>query len=93
MKLYLITFNVDPAFNPVAFHAYLTSLYPNVVVDWWHYLTYTYIVASNYDVNTIYNSVFPGAPGRHLLITEISPANIQGWLSIEAWQWIQKYRA
>jgi hypothetical protein len=62
------------------------------ISDWWHYLNDAYLVATQHDVNQLYNAVFPGVPKRNLLIIEVDPNNAQGWLPPEAWQWIQKYQ-
>jgi len=92
-KIYLITFNSDLLLNKSLFHQNITNLFTKkYILDWWHYIDTTYIVASNLDVNTIYNAVFPGAPGRYILITEIDPNNAQGWLPQVAWTWLQKYQ-
>ena len=91
-KVYIITFNTDEPFNMVTFHDYITSLYPNKIIDWWHYIHTTYLIVSPLDVNSLYNLIFPGVPQRYLLVVEIDPNNAQGWLPPDAWKWLQKYQ-
>lgn len=68
------------------------SLYPKYISDWWHYLDESYIVVSSLNVSSLYNLIFPGIPGRYLLVVEIDPNNSQGWLPRAAWEWLQKYQ-
>lgn len=91
-KIFLITYNPGIYFNKVIFHNYITSLSSKgYIFDWWHYIDEAYIVATDLDVNSLYNAVFPGVPQRNLLVIEINPNNSQGWLPKAAWDWLQKY--
>jgi hypothetical protein len=92
-KIYLVTYNTDIYFNKPIFHNFITSLYPNFISDWWHYTESAYLIASSHSVNDIYNKIFPGVPGRNLLVIEVDPNNSQGWLPQVAWDWIKKYQA
>ena len=92
-KVYLITYNPDLNFNKSTFHNYIDSLFKKgYISDWWHYIDETYLVASNLEVNQLYNSIFPGVPQRYLLIIEVNTNNAQGWIPKEAWTWLQKYQ-
>ncbi len=93
MKLYLVTYNSDAVVDRASFHKFITGLYPAYFTDWWHYLDNVYIIATNLDVNKLYNLVYPVIPNQKLLIIEIEPSNNQGWLHPDAWKWINKYRA
>jgi hypothetical protein len=92
IKIYLVTYNTNGNFNQAIFHAYLTSLYPLNISDWWHHIDTTYLVASTLNVNQLYNLIYPGVPQRNLLIIEVDPNNTQGWLPPLAWEWIKKYK-
>jgi len=92
-KIYLITYNTDATFNSQVFHNYITSFYPKYLSDWWHYINDFYLVSTSLNVNDLYNIVFRGIPGRHLIIIEVNPNNSQGWLPKQAWDWLQKYRS
>ena len=92
-KVYLVTYNTDPNFNRSLFHNYINSLFLNGhIVDWWHHIDTAYLVVSPLHVNQLYNLIFPGVPGKFLLIVEIDPNNAQGWLPKDAWTWLQKYQ-
>ena len=91
-KLYFVVFNPDLPFDFQLFHNHILRLYPSHISDWWHHLNVGYIIASTHDVNTLYNLIFPGVPGRNLLVIEVNPNNAQGWLPKMAWDWIQKYQ-
>ena len=92
-KVYLITYNTDYNFNKTIFHSYITSFYPSHISDWWHHIDTAYLITSNLDINQLYNLIYPGVPGRSLLIIEVDPNNAQGWLPRNAWEWIQKYQS
>ena len=91
-KVYLITYNPDAVFNKTVFHSHVLSLYPKHISDWWHHIDSAYLVVSTLNVNQLYNLVFPGVPGKYLLIIEVDPNNAQGWLPNNAWSWLQKYQ-
>lgn len=93
-KLFIITYKAKPDFNSVIFHNYVEALYKNQwVSDWWHYTDNSYIVASNQTVQNLYNAAAPGMVGiQYVLIAEIDPNNMQGWLPPDAWTWLQKYQ-
>ena len=91
-KIYLVTYNSDEPFNKATFHNYMSSLYPKLIEDWWHYIDTTYFILSSLSVNNFYNLIFPGIPRRYILVIEINVNNAQGWLPSKAWTWIQKYQ-
>lgn len=92
-KIYLITYTPSLNFNKIIFHNYINSLFQKgYISDWWHYIDEAYLVATNREVSQLYNSVFPGVPRRYLLIIEVDPNNVQGWLPPAAWKWLQKYQ-
>ena len=91
-KIYIVSYNAQTPLGSQAFHNHIQKLYPSIITDWWHYFTSTYIIVSQFDVNTLYNNIFPGMPGQYLLITEINIDNAQGWLPKAAWDWLGKYR-
>lgn len=92
MKLYIVSYSIDVNLNLATFHSYITGLPLSVVADWWHYLPFTYIIASDLEVTDLYNKIFPGIPLRYLLVIEANPNNAQGWLPPEAWIWLQKFQ-
>ncbi len=88
-KLYLVAVNDDSTLDKVVFHNYITSLYPSFINAWWHYLKgSTYFIKTSLSANELYNKIYPGIPGRHLIIVEINANNKQGWLPKAAWDWI-----
>ncbi len=93
-KLYIITYRAGVNFNANLFHNYIESLYRNKwITDWWHYTDNAYIVASTFDAGNLYNATYRGAYAMtYVLIIEINPQNVQGWLPKDAWTWLQKYK-
>ncbi len=84
-KKYIITYNLkNSIWNYTGFFNALQSIGP-----WWHYLDSTWIIKTNYTSQQIYSML-----GQHLsksdliLIVEIIPGNRYGWLTKDAWDWI-----
>lgn len=56
---------------------------------WWHYLTNTWLVATEMDANSFANSLVPYiTTDDSLLVMEVRGWG-QGWLPVEAWDWIR----
>jgi len=93
-KLYLITYDPNTNFNSSNFHDYIEDMdKKGWISDWWHYIKSSYIVASTYSANELYNAAVNGMGGiKHILIVQIDPKNEQGWLPSEAWSWLKKYQ-
>lgn len=93
-KLYIITYKTNSGFNSAIFHNYIKALHDkNWVSDWWHYTDNAYIVASNQTVQNLYDVSAKGMAGiQYILIVEINVRNQQGWLPVEAWNWLKKYK-
>ena len=99
-NLYTIVYNLGNnldgiPFDSMAFHNFIDALYKNGSInDWWNYLDNVYIISvpDGMAVNDVYNVVFPGMPKRHMLVSKVDPLNMQGWLSNDAWGWIDKYK-
>lgn len=63
--------------------------------DWWHHMRPTWLVVSDGNANDVAGSITPlvrEAKGR-LLVMEVAPANRQGLLPKEGWNWIRKWSA
>lgn len=92
-KIYLIIYRSNNEYEKLMFHNHINRLYPTQISDWWHYMDNFYLIATNLGVNSLYSSVFPGIPGKHILIMKVDPNDSQGWLPKNAWDWIQKYQS
>ena len=58
---------------------------------WWHYLESTWLVATELNPKEWYDKIVSQIhKNDKLLIIEVKP-NYYGWLTPEAWEWIQKY--
>ena|ERR1035437_4848917 len=92
-KAYIINFNKggwnDP-FNYKAFHDKLITA--NGILNWWHHLDCTYIVIvdSNISAKNIAEYLYQIAPSKEIFVCELNLKNHNGWLSQEAWDWINK---
>lgn len=86
---YLVTVSNLYPFNAVTFHNYLTSLYPNYLTSWWHYIQGpTYIVYTSLNENQIYNLLRLHVNGNNFLVIKVDPKTAQGWLPKDAWTWL-----
>lgn len=86
--------NTAPPFNLQSFHNYVEALRTSgYITTWWHYLPGgLYFVESSLEVNALYNLFIHHIQNRYFIIMEVNPANQQGWLSREAWEWFKNYR-
>lgn len=58
--------------------------------SWWHHLNDTWIIRTNLTVNQVFNNIAPNITAKdRLMIVEIKK-NYQGWLSNDAWTWLNK---
>jgi hypothetical protein len=95
-KAYIITFDkggVFDTFDYKRFHDTLTTA--KGVLSWWHYLenSYILIVEETKNAHGIAEYVRKIAPKKKLLIVEINLNDVNGWLTKEAWDWINIQRA
>lgn len=78
-------------FDYKQFHDTLTTA--KGVIDWWHYLETTYIIITEQYVmaSNVGQFVRQIAPQKELFVCELNLSNHDGWLTKEAWDWINKY--
>ena len=62
---------------------------------WMHYMECNWVVVSDKSVQEITDHLVPWVRNSDkcnqlMLVTEIDPANINGWLPHDAWEWIRK---
>lgn len=63
--------------------------------QWMHYMKCTWVVVSDKSVQEITDCLVPWVRNSYeynqlMLVTEIDPTNINGWLPHDAWQWFAK---
>lgn len=88
-KFYLISLN-NEADNR------LETLIKDSFNYWMHYMKCTWIVVSDKGVKEITDLLVPwitrSNDNQLLLVTEINPENLNGWLPQGAWLWLSKHR-
>jgi|GEM_PF-763473 hypothetical protein len=88
MHLLLVTFslrNQDIDYSP-----FFVALRGNAL-NWWHFIEQTCIVFTNRDAEQLTDLLLPYIhTNDSLLVAEIDAANCQGWLPLQAWDWIQE---
>lgn len=94
-KVYVVMPDTTAPFDQGKFHTYIQSMYTQGHISaWWHYLPGSmYFIASNLEVNQIYNLLIKHMPLRKHIIMEVNPKNQQGWMQKEAWNWFAPYRS
>lgn len=86
MGVLLITYDLK---QPVQNY---TKLYNTIKTaqTWWHYLDSTWLIVTNESPEHWYRNLKPAINKNDgILIIEVK-SNYYGWLSKEAWDWIQK---
>lgn len=85
MKKYLITYDLNkPGKDYSSLYNSIKSLGP-----WWHYLDSTWIIKSEMSANDISRRLVPSIDSAdRLLVVKIDEADSQGWLTPDAWKWI-----
>jgi hypothetical protein len=71
----------------------LTALF-NLATDWYHYGPGSWILWTNGTPDSWYPHV-KGllSDNDYLLIVEIGPNPVRGWLPQDAWTWLRKYKS
>ncbi len=93
-KAYIINFDkggVLDTFDYKMFHNTLTTA--KGLISWWHYLECTYIIIVDQSINSqgISQFIRQIAPKKRFLVSELNLKDHDGWLSKEAWDWINKF--
>jgi hypothetical protein len=60
--------------------------------DWWHYLASTWLVDTNLDAGGIWQRLSPHVDTNDSVLVIGVTRNYEGWLSKEAWAWINSRR-
>ncbi len=86
---YILTFDRDDNLDYKSFHKLLINC-PSVIT-WWHYIKSCYILISETKNATILQQEIKGIiPNKRFLLIEVNLKNRNGWLPLEAWEWIRK---
>lgn len=86
MKLLIVTFSLRNSQRD--YSQFFVSLRGNVV-QWWHFIEQTCVVLTNHSVQTLTDALLPYLESTDsLLIAEIRPHEVQGWLPPSAWNWL-----
>ena len=59
---------------------------------WWHYLDSTWIIKTNINSKDIWNNLKDhiNTNNDRILITKISDGDREGWLTKDAWDWLNQ---
>jgi len=86
LKLLLVTFalrNRVRDYNP-----FFVALRGNAL-QWWHFIDQTCVITTNHSVQSLTNELIPHIESTDsLLIVEVKPHEMQGWLPQVAWDWL-----
>ncbi len=60
---------------------------------WWHYIDSTWLIKTTEPASNISNKLQPYIDQSldNLLVVKIDPSDKQGWLSKEAWEWVEEW--
>jgi hypothetical protein len=56
--------------------------------DWWHYLTFTWLIFTNKTAQTLYNSIIPHVTTKDSVFIVPVTKPYWGYLPKDAWDWI-----
>ena len=86
MNLLLVTFSLRNRardYNP-----FFVALRGNAL-QWWHFIEQTCVVATEHNVQSLTEALVPHIETTDsLLIVQITPHQMQGWLPPVAWDWL-----
>jgi hypothetical protein len=86
VKLLLVTFSLRN--HTKDYSPFLVALRGNVV-QWWHFIEQTCVVATEHNVQSLTNQLIPHIEtSDSLLVVELTPHQMQGWLPKAAWEWL-----
>lgn len=86
MNKYIITYDLKNA--PIRNYATLIFAIKSLG-PWWHHLESTWIISTNLNAGQIWNQLYTHINGNdRLLIVKIDPSDKGGWLTQDAWNWL-----
>jgi len=86
VKILLVTFSLR---NPSRDYApFFVALRGNAI-QWWHFIEQTCVVVTEHDVSSLTAQLVPHLESTDsLLIVQVTPHQMQGWLPMVAWEWL-----
>jgi hypothetical protein len=60
-------------------------------LSWWHYLDSTWLILTNETANTLVDRLRQHMDDNDYILVIAVKRDYQGWLSQEAWDWINKH--
>ena len=86
MKLLLVTFSLRNQNKD--YSSFFVALRGNAH-QWWHFIEQTCIVSTEHNANNYGLLLTPHIEGTDsLLVVEVKPHELQGWLPKAAWDWL-----
>jgi len=89
MNLLIVTFSLRSQFHD--YGPFFVALRGNVI-QWWHYIEQTCVVATFDDVGTLANKLRPHILATDSLLVAKLSGDFDGWLPLEAWEWLNTVR-
>lgn len=89
MKLLLVTFALT---NPGKDYDPFFVTLRGSVLQWWHFIAQTCVVATNQTVNELSAQLLPHIDQQtdFFVVVELQPHQFQGWLPKAAWDWFNQ---
>ncbi len=87
-KIYSLSFDPTTS-DEVGLHE-IISKSPKIQ-NWWHYLPGTYLLKSQWTLETIQNEIVKKWPQQRFLLMEVNYKNRNGWLPEKAWKWLRQF--
>jgi hypothetical protein len=87
MNLLLVTFSLRSKTRN--YEPFFVALRGNVL-QWWHFIEQTCVVYTHHDVESLSKKLLPHIENTDsILIVQVTPHQMQGWLPNTAWEWLQ----
>ena len=85
---YVLMFDTDDNLDYNEIHKEITSI--PMLYSWFHYLQSSYILISGAESNELTQQIIKIIPNKRFLLFQIDLSTRNGWMPIEAWEWIEK---
>lgn len=92
-RAYIIVFDKSEI-DAVQLHNTIVSIHKEgIISNWWHHISTCYIIISERSVDDLSLKISNNLTKKKYLIVEIKLNNRQGWLTQEAWDWINNEKS
>lgn len=89
--VYMIVVGSDfSATSRLVLHAFIEN-HP-AISDWWHHVDSCYIIVTTTPLAKFQDEVIAKFPNQRFFLSDINPKHYGGWLSQDAWTWLEKFK-